>query len=287
MQQEEVRDTRNAYSIYRIHRTADIKKVGFGKEGYYETRMFHLNAKKHGFKTGVIRKDLFLCGHWREVNKGYPRKFDVYKTYHPKMQKHLYGDTAYKRMHVPDLDLEDLELSTAPELKEINDEKLSTGEPVDIVILTYQRKYYLFQVIDQIIRMTKHPYRLIVVDNGSTDGTREWIKKWHEAGIVWKYIFKENSVISEAFKAGFAQVESELFITTPDDTPPSRRAGPCWLTRLIKLINKYPEYISISSDFGNTSFVKFLVKKYGKDRYHNEFTKTWKEKIIPKLKEYD
>ena len=277
----EVRDTRNAYSIYRIHRTAEIKEIGFGKEGYYETRMFHLNAKEHGFKTGVIRKELFLCGHWREVNKGYAREFDIYRTHHPKMQKHLYGDTAHRRIHVPDLDLDELDLFTG----------LSTvypqADPVDIVILTYQRKYYLFQVIDQILRMTKHPYRLIVVDNGSTDGTRDWIKKWHKAGIVWKYIFKENGPISEAFKSGFKEVESDLFITTPDDIPPSRRAGPCWLTKLVELIDKYPEYISISSDFGNTSFLKYLVGKYGKLRYNEEFTKTWREKIIPKLNEHD
>ena len=39
-------------------------------------------------------------------------------------------------------------------------------EPVDIIILTFQRIRYVKEVIDEIRIRTTYPYRLIVDDNG-------------------------------------------------------------------------------------------------------------------------
>ena len=273
-----VRSTINAFSIFRTQRTEDIRKIGFGEKAYFETRAFYLNAKKHGFKTGLINKSFALGRQWREINKGYPRGFTSYLTYRPRMQFLLYGkaEIRNKKMHVPDLDLDDL-VMTEPKVFD------KSIEPVDIILLTYYRKYYLFQVIDEIIRRTNYPYRLIVVDNGSTDGTRDWILDWYKKGIIWKYVFtKQNCTINEAFTEGFKEVESSIFVSCPDDIPPPKLT-PCWLTTMLDLLGEYPEFLSVSLDVGNVSFYRFLRIKYGKEKY-NQFFKTWRTEIAPKLK---
>ena len=64
-------------------------------------------------------------------------------------------------------------------------------------IVTYNRKNYLFQVIDQIIRLTQYPYRLIIVDNGSTDKSGVFIN-----GIIDKIVEEQikEGKISETSK---------------------------------------------------------------------------------------
>ena len=137
-------------------------------------------------------------------------------------------------------------------------------EPVDIIILTFQRKYYLKEVLDEIEARTSYPYRLIIIDNGSTDGTRQLIEEMHRRGKIWRYIFtNRNLFMTDAFNRGLGLVESEYFITTQDDIVPPK-VEPCWLTQIVNMIEKNKEYSSISMNYGNCSFFRFLRKKYGK-----------------------
>lgn len=54
----------------------------------------------------------------------------------------------------------------------------ATGKPkVSICIPTYNRKNYLRETIDSILAQTYKDYEIVIVDDGSTDGTEEMIKK--------------------------------------------------------------------------------------------------------------
>lgn len=54
---------------------------------------------------------------------------------------------------------------------------MSDPRPVAIVILTWNALAYTQRCVDSLRRVTDHPaWRLVVVDNGSTDGTVEWLK---------------------------------------------------------------------------------------------------------------
>lgn len=50
------------------------------------------------------------------------------------------------------------------------------NDTVSLVVLCCNQLAYTQQTIDSILRFTRHPYELIVVDNGSTDGTSEWLR---------------------------------------------------------------------------------------------------------------
>ena len=48
---------------------------------------------------------------------------------------------------------------------------------VSVIIPTYNRKHTLGRAIESIISQTIKPLEIIIVDDGSNDGTREWIKQ--------------------------------------------------------------------------------------------------------------
>jgi len=119
-------------------------------------------------------------------------------------------------------------------------------QPISILMVTYERDYFLKRVIDKIYERTRYPYRLFVIDNNSkTDGTRHLIKHLKKLGKVFEHVFLDkNDGLPQALNAGFPHVQSEYFITTQDDLiPPDLQPG--WLERLVHLIEKYPEYGAI------------------------------------------
>lgn len=61
---------------------------------------------------------------------------------------------------------------------------------VSICIPTYNRKDYLRETIESVFAQTYKDYEVVVVDDGSTDGTAEMIKN---IGLPIRYYWQENS----------------------------------------------------------------------------------------------
>ena len=118
---------------------------------------------------------------------------------------------------------------------------------IDILMVSYQRLEFTKRSIQAIEKRTKTPYRLIVIDNGSTDGSLQWLLNAFTKGIVHQVIpLKENFGIHWAWNMGLSVVKSEpYFITTDNDIIPPR-LDPDWLAQLISLMDQYPNFGSIS-----------------------------------------
>ena len=134
-------------------------------------------------------------------------------------------------------------------------------EAIDILLVTYQRLPYLKETVEAINKRTMYPYNLIVVDNASTDGTKEWCKTENKTGGISKYILLEKNIgLAGALTEGFQCVKSEYFITTQDDLiPPDLR--PCWLERLLHLAKENPDYGGISMRIQRTRHQKIDERK--------------------------
>lgn len=114
---------------------------------------------------------------------------------------------------------------------------------VDILLVTFQRLKLLKIAVEAIKKRTKYPYRLIIIDNGSTDGTREWLSG---NDIADKIIFmKENVGLGGAYREGLKYVESEYFICTVDDVIPPKME-PCWLEQELIVAKANPDYGGIA-----------------------------------------
>jgi glycosyltransferase involved in cell wall biosynthesis len=60
----------------------------------------------------------------------------------------------------------------------------ATSPAVSIVLPTYNRRQHLQRAISSVLRQTFADFELIVVDDGSTDGTAEFVKEFDDSRIV-------------------------------------------------------------------------------------------------------
>jgi FkbM family methyltransferase len=114
-------------------------------------------------------------------------------------------------------------------------------KPIDIILITCNRVVKTKETIDELYNRLKTPFRLIVVDDMSIDGTAEYLKEQKENGRVHVFEQLDNSNICQAFNKGYEFVESDYFITMQDDiTVPELE--PCVIEQLIDLMEKYPDH---------------------------------------------
>jgi len=87
---------------------------------------------------------------------------------------------------------------------------------VSVVITTYNRKGLVERAIRSVLNQTLPPYEIIVVDDGSTDGTDQMIgKRFPDV----KYILQKNSGISSARNKGISIASGDwiAFLDSDDE----------------------------------------------------------------------
>ena len=123
---------------------------------------------------------------------------------------------------------------------------------VDIILVTYNRKNFLEKSIKEIYDKTNYRYRLWVVDNNSTDGSGDYLKRAKLHGFIHDFILLPANIgeaggLSKGFEHinGVKGGHGEYIICTQDDLLPPKLT-PCWLERLVHLMEKYPEQAGIA-----------------------------------------
>ncbi len=118
--------------------------------------------------------------------------------------------------------------------------------PVDIIVLAYNRVDYLGEMVEALEQRTRWPYRLTVVDNVSGPDTRNWLRAHRER--FHEVIFNDRNEHLAGFQRGIARTDSELFVLSDADVlphPPTDEG--CWLTRLVALAGRHPDFGLISA----------------------------------------
>jgi glycosyltransferase involved in cell wall biosynthesis len=106
------------------------------------------------------------------------------------------------------------------------------------VIPTHNRKATLRQTLAALSAQDYSDYELIVVDDGSTDGTREMVAA--ECPHV-RYLQQAQSGPATARNAGINAANGEIVAFTDDDCAPPTD----WLTRLAQGYEHYPEVAGV------------------------------------------
>jgi glycosyltransferase involved in cell wall biosynthesis len=83
---------------------------------------------------------------------------------------------------------------------------------ISVIIPTYNRKAFVLEAVDSVLAQTYGDYELIVVDDGSVDGTAEALR--HYGGQL-RYFYQANQGVSMARNRGLALANGE-FITFLD-----------------------------------------------------------------------
>ena len=87
--------------------------------------------------------------------------------------------------------------------------KTEDGTPrFSIVTISYNQGKYLEECINSVLSQSYKNFEYIVVDDGSTDNSREIILKYKNK---LKYIFKKNTGPADSLNAGFNLANGEIF----------------------------------------------------------------------------
>ncbi len=94
-------------------------------------------------------------------------------------------------------------------------DSMSTYEPdvVSVIIPTYNRVELLMQAIESVRRQTWTNVQIIVVDDGSTDGTRAQVENMRDVQYIWQ----ENKGQAAARNTGLRKAHGEFICTLDSD----------------------------------------------------------------------
>ena len=92
---------------------------------------------------------------------------------------------------------------------------------ISVIIPTFNRKETLKRAIQSVVMQSYTPYEIIVIDDGSNDGTKEWLK---DNFPNVKYIYQMNSGVSSARNKGikFARGDWIALLDSDDEWLPNK-----------------------------------------------------------------
>ncbi len=107
-------------------------------------------------------------------------------------------------------------------------EEATDNKPlVSVVLTSYNYEGFVWEAIKSVFQQTWRPLELIIVDDGSSDRSREVISAAvHDAPVPVKTVFQENSGQAAAMNAGFALAGGKYvaFLDSDDVWKPERLA---------------------------------------------------------------
>ncbi|MGO4699347.1 glycosyltransferase family 2 protein [Paenibacillus sp. 2TAB26] len=107
-------------------------------------------------------------------------------------------------------------------------------EGTSIIIPTYNQLNYLRNCIESIHKYTPQSYEIIIIDNGSTDGTAAYLKS--QAGRLRYKIFQENLGFSGGVNQGLMMAKGTSILILNNDTIVTKN----WLSNLLSCLNSNP-----------------------------------------------
>ncbi len=145
-----------------------------------------------------------------------------------------------------------------------------------IVIATYNGEKTLRRVLDGMLKLN-YPagYEVIVVNDGSTDGTRKLMQSFSKEKLIKFIDFKKNQGVVTARNAGIAKARFEIVVNMDHDCIPEKG----WLKGMIEPFKD--NKVGIVSGYGkyggtSTAFRKELLERVGcydkRYRYFREDT---------------
>lgn len=106
---------------------------------------------------------------------------------------------------------------------------------ISVVIPTYNRAFQVCRAIESVLNQKIVPFEIIVVDDGSTDKTKETLFKYYNNKI--KYYFQENAGVSAARNTGINKSKGNwiAFLDSDDEWMNKH------LTNYLNIVNNNPQ----------------------------------------------
>lgn len=112
---------------------------------------------------------------------------------------------------------------------------------VSVIIRTYNRRLYLVEALESVRHQTCKDYEIIVVDDGSTDGTRELLESMDDISLIKK----NRSGIVKTLNQGVMSAKGDYIAILDDDD--------LWesdfLEKCLDIFDKHPDAAIVYSDY--------------------------------------
>jgi len=147
---------------------------------------------------------------------------------------------------------------------------------VSVVIPTYNSAQFIVETLESVFAQTYKDYEVIVVDDGSTDNTKEVLKPYMSK---IRYIYKENGGAASARNVGIKNAQGEYiaFLDSDDLWLPEK------LEKQVRYFEKHPQIDMVFADcirFGEE--VSNTPRNYTKRLISNDmFVNIWWYNIVP------
>tara|TARA_B100000963_G_scaffold341456_1_gene341163 strand:+ start:6630 stop:7697 length:1068 start_codon:yes stop_codon:yes gene_type:complete len=103
---------------------------------------------------------------------------------------------------------------------------------VAVVILNWNGCSHLAKYLPSVIEYSSEHAEIVVIDNGSTDKSNEWLKKQHPHVRVIR--LKENKGFAGGYNAGLKEIDAEVFVLLNSDV----RVSPNWIPPVLNAMRK-------------------------------------------------
>jgi GT2 family glycosyltransferase len=131
----------------------------------------------------------------------------------------------------------------------------ATDVDVTAIVPTYNRANYLGETLESILGQTQRPRQLVIVDDGSSDGTQELVARY---GDRVQYVRQDNAGKASALNLALRHAEAAAIWVVDDDDIPV----PTALAQLSHLLASSPE-----AGFAGGHYDHFTVDASGAKRF--------------------
>lgn len=131
---------------------------------------------------------------------------------------------------------------------------------VNICMVTYNRLEFTCQAINALVLHTDFPYVLTVIDNASSDGTREYLLDQKRMGVIKNLVLlNENVGVAKASNLAWSlEPEAAYYLKLDNDIVIQK---PRWLWEMIKVVEAVTEAGAVGYNFETASYE--AVAAYG------------------------
>ena len=124
---------------------------------------------------------------------------------------------------------------------------------VNICMVTYNRLEFTKSSIASLLQYTCYPHVLTVVDNGSTDGTVEYLQAMKKEGIITNLILlNENVGVAKASNLAWSQEPDAAYYMKFDNDIVIQK--PNWLERMVEAIDACSDLAMVGYNFEPISY---------------------------------
>ncbi|MFA5525795.1 MAG: glycosyltransferase [Acholeplasmataceae bacterium] len=122
---------------------------------------------------------------------------------------------------------------------------MGDGFDVTLCVLTYNRLRYTQVTLDTLRRNSEYPFQLHVLDNGSTDGTVEYLTRLRDQGLIQRLTLLDRNEGLSAGKNRLVREADTSFVGVLDN---DFYFHPGWLRKLMTVMQATPQ-ITVASPF--------------------------------------